>query len=134
MSYNKFQFIGNLTCDTELIEHTYGYERAILNIAVKEACVIGDVTQEKTEYFSITCLGIEVINAVACLSEGSLIFVEGRIESSSYKRVCCVDGADTNYAICFIATNVVHLDLEKFDLLGKPKYKSIEIVDDDKDW
>lgn len=105
MSHNMFQFIGNLTRDTELHNNPGGGSRAIFDIAQNRTWGKGADRQEKTEFFRIKSFGAIAESAAQYLGKGSKVFVQGRIENYQFDK----DGK-TEYGINFIAEKIDYLD------------------------
>ena len=109
MSVNRFQFSGNLTRDVELATTTGDRARARMRLAVNDAWTDSQgQRQERANYFSITVWGRDAENAAKYLGKGSLIFVEGRIESTEWEK----DG-EKRYGNDFVATQIDYIDTRK---------------------
>jgi single-strand DNA-binding protein len=91
VSLNKFQFIGNLTRDTE-VRYTPGGDAE-------------GVKQEKSNFFRVKCWGKTAENAGKYLGKGSKVFVEGRIENTEHQK----DG-QTVYGTDFVAEYIEYLE------------------------
>lgn len=106
MSHNQFQFIGNLTRDTEVVHSNSGGQRAIFDIAVNRVWRnnAGE-KQERTDFFRIKSFGSGCEAHGKYLGKGSKVFVQGRIENTKYEK----DGQDV-YGTDFIAEEVEYLD------------------------
>src|SRR5690606_18992598 len=103
--HNQFQFIGNLTRDTD-VRHGENSVRAVFDLAVNRAWrdrASGE-TQELTDFFRIKSFGGLAENAGKYLGKGSKVFVQGRIEPTKYEK----DGK-TEYGIDFIAEKIEYL-------------------------
>ncbi|EHW7386056.1 single-stranded DNA-binding protein [Escherichia coli] len=106
MSHNQFQFIGNLTRDTEVVHSDSGSQRAVFDIAVNRAWRnnAGE-KQERTDFFRIKTFGANCEAHRKYLGKGSKVFVQGRIENTKYEK----DGK-TEYGTDFIAEEIEYLD------------------------
>jgi single-strand DNA-binding protein len=103
MSLNQFQFIGNLT--REPVVHQGDKPRATIDIAVNDVWKDAEgKKQEHTNYFRLTAFGklAEVVGKN--LEKGAQIFVQGRIEATSYEK----DG-HTVYGHNFVADTIQFL-------------------------
>lgn len=105
MSHNMFQFIGNLTRDTELHSNQGGSSRAIFDVAVNRTWGKGADKQEKTDFFRIKSFGATAESAGRYLGKGSKVFVQGRIENTRFEK----DGK-TEFGTDFIAEKIDYLD------------------------
>ena len=108
MSHNQFQFIGNLTRDTD-VRHSENSVRAVFDLAVNR--VWRDRAGEKkeqTDFFRIKSFAGLAENAGKYLGKGSKVFVQGRIEPTKFKK----DG-QTEYGFDFIADVIEYLDTKE---------------------
>ncbi|WP_017161448.1 single-stranded DNA-binding protein [Xanthomonas phaseoli] len=108
MSVNKFQFIGNLTRDSQ-VRYIGNDNRAVatFDIAVNDEWrdrATGE-KREKTNYFRIKVWGTHAENAGKYLGKGSSVFVEGHIENTKHEK----DG-ETQYGQDFVADYVQYLN------------------------
>ena len=79
MSHNLFQFIGNLTRDTD-VRHSENSARAVFDLAVNRVWRnAAGAKQEQTDFFRIKSFGGLAENAGKYLGKGSKVFVQGRI-------------------------------------------------------
>ncbi|EBM5962889.1 TPA: single-stranded DNA-binding protein [Salmonella enterica subsp. enterica serovar 16:l,v:-] len=108
-SLNRFQFIGNLTKDTELRNKPEQTSLAVFDIAVngsyKEQS--GEV-KEYTDYFQIKVWGKAAENAYKYLGKGSQVFVEGTIRTTQYTV-----GEQKRYGTDYIADNIQYLNTKE---------------------
>ena len=105
MSHNLFQFIGNLTRDTD-VRHSENCARAVFDLAVNRVWRnAAGAKQEQTDFFRIKSFGGLAENAGKYLGKGSKVFVQGRIEPTKYEK----DGK-TEYGFDFIAEEIEYLD------------------------
>lgn len=108
MSHNQFQFIGNLTRDTD-VRHSENSARAVFDLAVNR--VWRDRAGEKkeqTDFFRIKSFAGLAENAGKYLGKGSKVFVQGRIEPTKFEK----DG-QTEYSFDFIADVIEYLDTKE---------------------
>ncbi|HEV2618623.1 MAG TPA: single-stranded DNA-binding protein [Acidobacteriaceae bacterium] len=106
MSLNRFQFIGNLTRDTEVRHTSNGTAAGVFDVAVTQQWRDNDGNkQEKTNFFRIKTWDKTAENAGKYLGKGSKVYVEGRIENTEYQK----DG-QTVYGTDFVAEYVQYLD------------------------
>lgn len=106
MSHNLFQFIGNLTRDTDVKHSDSGSSRAIFDLAVNRVWRnnSGD-KQEQTDFFRIKAFGGLAENAGKYLGKGSKVFVQGRVEPTKFEKE-----GKTEYGFDFIAESIEYLD------------------------
>ncbi|EPJ6947333.1 single-stranded DNA-binding protein [Escherichia coli] len=84
---NRFQFIGNLTKDTELRYTAKSTPIAIFDIAVNGSYKdqeTGEI-KEYTDFFRIKVWGKAAENAAKFLGKGSQVFVEGSMRNTQYE-------------------------------------------------
>jgi single-strand DNA-binding protein len=84
MSFAKFQFIGNLTRDTEY--NPDSDSPAILSLAIDADHMKDGVKVEATDFFRVKCFNALAVNAAKYLGKGSKIYVEGRIKPTVYEN------------------------------------------------
>ncbi len=103
---NKAIIVGRLGRDPEIRYSSQGL--AIVRLAVATSEVWMDKTsgqrQERTEWHRVTVFGKMGENCEKYLSKGREVYVEGRLQTSSYEK----DG-QTHYSTDIIATNVQFL-------------------------
>ena len=105
MSHNQFQFIGNLTRDTD-VRHSENSARAVFDLAVNR--VWRDRAGEKkeqTDFFRIKSFAGLAENAGKYLGKGSKVFVEGRIENTEHQKE-----GQTVYGTDFVAEYIEYLE------------------------
>ncbi|MBF0209581.1 MAG: single-stranded DNA-binding protein [Desulfamplus sp.] len=111
---NKVMVIGNLGADPELRYSPQGTAFANFSVATTDSW--SDKTtgekQEKTEWHKIVVFGKTAENCAKYLSKGRQVYVEGRLQTSSYEK----DG-QTHY-ITKIVADVVHFLGTKQDSIG----------------
>jgi single-strand DNA-binding protein len=107
MSHNLFQFIGNLTRDTD-VRHSENSARAVFDLAVNR------VWRDRAgEEGADRLLPHQVVSGLAenagkYLGKGSKVFVQGRIEPTKFEK----DG-QTEYGFDFIADVIEYLDTKE---------------------
>jgi len=100
---NKVMLLGNLGADPELRVTAGGQAVLKLRLATTESYLDGNNTrQERTEWHSVTLWGKRGEALAKFLAKGDRIFVEGRIQTSSYEK----DG-EKRYRTEVVATNVI---------------------------
>jgi single-strand DNA-binding protein len=105
MSISKFIFTGHLTRDAEFEQHDNS-ALSILPIAVNRIWHNKEgAKQERTDFFLIKRWGAAAQHDAAYLGKGSLVYVEGRIETTHY-----VKDDRTVYGTDFIAETVEYLN------------------------
>ena len=108
--------LGNLCADPELKVTQGGQSVLKLRLATNENYLDRDkVKQERVEYHSITLWGPRGEALSKFLAKGERIFVEGRIQTSTYEK----DG-EKRYRTEIVATNII-LNGGKKDGGAKPK-------------
>ena len=105
MSHNQFQFIGNLTRDTD-VRQSESSVRAVFDLAVNRVWRnAAGARQEQTDFFRIKSFGGLAENAGKYLGKGSKVFVQGRIEPTKFER-----NGRTEFGFDFIAEAIEYLD------------------------
>ena len=82
---NKVIIVGNLGRDPEVRYSQSGNAVCKLNIAVTERQKVGDKWEDRTEWVRCVLFGKTAENAGQYLQKGRQIYVEGRLQTSSYK-------------------------------------------------
>ncbi|EJV2235127.1 single-stranded DNA-binding protein [Escherichia coli] len=106
---NRFQFIGNLTKDTELRYTAKSTPIAFFDIAVNgsyKELETGEV-KEYTDFFRIKVWGKAAENAAKFLGKGSQVFVEGSMRNTQYES-----NGQKVYGIDYIAENIQYLNIK----------------------
>jgi len=80
---NNVKLIGNLGKDPELKNNGKG-SWCDLNIAVNERRKVGDSWEDKVEWVAVRVLGKGAENCAKYLTKGRSVFVDGRLETSSW--------------------------------------------------
>ncbi|MBO7126257.1 single-stranded DNA-binding protein [bacterium] len=82
---NKVLLIGRLGRDPEIRYSSNNTPICNFSIATSDRIRKGDSFEEKTEWHRIVVFGNQAENASKFLKKGSLIFVDGKIQSRSYQ-------------------------------------------------
>ena len=83
---NKVQIIGNLTRDVELRYSQSGVPVANMSIATNEKYTDRDGNKvEKAEFHRVTCFQRTAENCANYLAKGSLVFVEGSLQTRKWQ-------------------------------------------------
>lgn len=82
---NKVMLIGRLGRDPEIRYSSNNTPICNFSIATSERVKKGDNFEEKTEWHRIVVFGNQAENASKFLKKGSLVFVDGRIQSRTYQ-------------------------------------------------
>jgi single-strand DNA-binding protein len=100
---NRVMLLGNLGADPELKVTSGGQSVLKLRLATTESYLDKNNTrQERTEWHSVTLWGKRGEALSKFLGKGERIFVEGRLQTSSYEK----DG-EKRYRTEVIATNII---------------------------
>src|SRR6185295_7696643 len=100
---NRVLLLGNLGSDPELKMTQGGQAVLKLRLATTETYLDRNQTrQERTEWHSVTLWGKRGEALAKFLHKGERIFVEGRVQTSSYEK----DG-EKRYRTEIVATNVI---------------------------
>jgi single-strand DNA-binding protein len=100
---NRVMLLGNLGADPELKVTQGGQALLKLRLATTETYLDKNNTrQERTEWHSVTMWGKRGEALAKFLTKGERIFVEGRLQTSSYEK----DG-EKRYRTEIIATNLI---------------------------
>lgn len=100
---NKVMLLGNLGADPELRVTPSGQSILKLRLATTESYLDkGGTRQERTEWHRITVWGKRGEALSKILGKGSTIFVEGRIQTSSYEK-----NGEKRYSTDIVATNII---------------------------
>src|SRR6476646_1529099 len=100
---NRVMLLGNLGADPELRVTPGGQAVLKLRLATTENYLDRNNTrQERTEWHSVTVWGKRGEALAKFLTKGERVFVEGRIQTSSYEK----DG-EKRYRTEIVATNII---------------------------
>ena len=100
---NRVMLLGNLGADPELRVTPGGQAVLKLRLATNESYVDrNNVRQERTEWHRVTVWGRRAEGLGKILQKGDSLFVEGRIQTSSYEK-----NGEKRYSTEIIANNIV---------------------------
>jgi single-strand DNA-binding protein len=100
---NKVLLLGNLGADPELRVTPSGQSILKLRLATTESYLDkSNVRQERTEWHRVTIWGKRGEALAKILAKGSTIFIEGRIQTSSYEK-----NGEKRYSTDIIANNII---------------------------
>lgn len=103
---NKVMLIGNLGRDPEIRYSQQGL--AVVNFSIATSEQWTDKTsgekQEKTEWHNIVVFGKQAETCEKYLSKGSQIYIEGRLQTSTYEKE-----GQTHYMTKIVASNFLFL-------------------------
>jgi len=100
---NRVMLLGNLGADPELRVTPGGQAVLKLRLATNETYLDrNNVRQERTEWHRITIWGRRAEALGKILQKGDMLFVEGRIQTSSYEK-----NGEKRYSTEVVANNVV---------------------------
>lgn len=104
---NNVTIVGNLGHDPEVRYGTSGNAYSQIRLAVTEQVKVkgGEGYEDKTEWVRITIFGKTAENVAQYMSKGRQMYVEGRLETSTYEKE-----GQTHYATDVIARRVVFLE------------------------
>lgn len=84
-SLNKVMLLGRLGRDPEKKYTGSGIAVCNFSLATSESVKKGTGYEEKTEWHKIIVFGNQAENVTKFVKKGSLVFIEGRIQSRSYQ-------------------------------------------------
>jgi single-strand DNA-binding protein len=100
---NKVMLLGNLGADPELRVTPGGQAILKLRLATTESYLDRNNTrQERTDWHSVTVWGKRGEALAKILAKGSSLFVEGRIQTSSYEK-----NGEKRYRTDIVANNII---------------------------
>lgn len=100
---NKVMLLGNLGADPEFRVAQNGEGVLKLRLATTDSFLDRNNTrQERTEWHSVVMFGKRAEPLAKMLQKGERIFIEGRIQTSSYEK-----NGEKRYRTDVVATNVV---------------------------
>jgi single-strand DNA-binding protein len=100
---NRVMLLGNLGADPELKVTPGGQAVLKLRLATTETYLDrNQVRQERTEWHRITLWGKRGEALAKFLAKGDRIFVEGRLQTSSYEK-----NGEKRYSTEVVATNII---------------------------
>jgi single-strand DNA-binding protein len=102
---NRVMLLGNLGADPELRMTAGGQAVLKLRLATSETYLDRNkVRQERTDWHSVVIWGKRAEALGKILNKGSRLFIEGRIQTSSYEAK---DGTGKRYKTEIVANNVI---------------------------
>ena len=100
---NRVQLLGNLTADTELRSTGSGQAVLKIRLATNESYLDSNrQKKERVDYHQIVVWGKRAEALSRIMAKGDRIFVEGRIQTSSYEK----DGVK-HYRTEIVANNII---------------------------
>ncbi len=100
---NRVMLLGNLGADPELRVTPGGQAVLKLRLATNESYLDrNNVRQERTEWHRVTVWGRRAEALGKILTKGDLLFVEGRLQTSSYEK-----NGEKRYSTEVVANNIV---------------------------
>lgn len=108
-SLNKVMILGRLGRDPEKKYTTSGIAVCNFSVATSESVKKGTSFEEKTEWHKIIVFGNQAETVSKYVKKGSLVFIEGRIQSRSYQDK---EGHE-KYITEIIANSVRFLDMKE---------------------
>jgi single-strand DNA-binding protein len=100
---NRVMLLGNLGADPELRVTAGGQAVLKLRLATNESYLDrNNVRQERTEWHRVTVWGRRAEALGKILQKGDSLFVEGRIQTSSYEK-----NGEKRYSTEVVATNIL---------------------------
>ena len=107
-SLNKVMLLGRLGRDPEKKYTNSGVAVCNFSLATSESVKQGNSWEDKTEWHKIVVFGNQAENVSKFVKKGSLVFVEGRIQSRSYQDK---DGNE-KYVTEIVANLIRFLDMK----------------------
>ena len=114
---NKVMLIGRLGRDPEIRYSSNNTPICNFSLATSERIRKGDNFEEKTEWHRIVVFGNQAENASKFLKKGSLVFVDGKIQSRTYQDK---DGNERS-VFEIIANSLNFLDSKENSYSGQPE-------------
>src|SRR5580692_12826159 len=100
---NRVMLVGNLGADPELRVTPSGQSILKLRLATTETYLDkSNVRQERTEWHRVTVWGRRAEALGKLLTKGDSLFVEGRLQTSSYEK-----NGEKRYSTEVVATNII---------------------------
>jgi single-strand DNA-binding protein len=126
-SFNKVLLMGNLTRDPELRFTSNGSALAKFGLAVNRKYKAGEEWKEEVCFVDITVWGKQAENCAEYLSKGRPVFIEGRLQFSSWETD---DGQKRNKLE--VVANTVQFLGGRSEGMGKPNMEAEDVpVKDD---
>lgn len=114
---NKVMLIGRLGRDPEIRYSSNNTPICNFSLATSDRIRKGDTFEEKTEWHRIVVFGNQAENASKFLKKGSLVFVDGKIQSRNYQDK---DGNERT-VVEIIANSLNFLDPKDNSFNGQPE-------------
>ena len=114
---NKVMLIGRLGRDPEIRYSANNTPICNFSLATSDRIRKGDNFEEKTEWHRIVVFGNQAENASKFLKKGSLVFVDGKIQSRTYQDK---DGNERT-VVEIIANSLNFLDPKENSFNGQPE-------------
>ena len=114
---NKVMLIGRLGRDPEIRYSSNNTPICNFSLATSERIRKGDTFEEKTEWHRIVVFGNQAENASKFLKKGSLVFVDGKIQSRTYQDK---EGNERN-VFEIVANSLNFLDSKENSYAGQPE-------------
>ena len=127
MSVNKVFLVGRLGKDPELRYANSGIAIVNFSLATSERIKKGENWEDKTEWHNIVIFGKQAENCEKFLQKGAQVFIEGKIQTSSWENT----EGERKYKTEIIANNVRFLDSKNNENLQKNKPENNEEEGDD---
>ncbi|MGI6393303.1 MAG: single-stranded DNA-binding protein [bacterium] len=108
-SLNKVLLLGRLGRDPEKKYTNSGIAVCNFSMATSESVRKGSGYEEKTEWHRIVAFGNQAENVARFVKKGSLVFVEGRIQSRSYQD----KEGNERYVTEIISNSIRFLDMKE---------------------
>ena len=85
MADNSVTLVGNITRDPELRYTQGGRATASFGLAVSRRYQVNNEWQEQTSFFNVVAWGTLGENTAACITKGTRVVVNGRLEQRSWE-------------------------------------------------
>jgi single-strand DNA-binding protein len=105
-SLNKVQLIGHLGRDPETRTTTNGNKVCQFSLAVTRRWKTANENKEATDWFNVTAWGRLGEIGQQYLKKGSLVYIEGRLQTDKYED----KGGETKYFTKVVASTLQFLD------------------------
>ncbi|MEE8205936.1 MAG: single-stranded DNA-binding protein [Nitrospinaceae bacterium] len=126
-SFNKVLLMGNLTRDPELRFTSNGSALAKFGLAVNRKYKAGEEWKEEVCFVDITVWGKQAENCAEYLSKGRPVFIEGRLQFSSWET----DDGQKRNKLEVVANTVQFLGQSGGDKPGmQPDREDVPVKDD----
>lgn len=119
---NKVMLIGRLGRDPEIRYSSNNTPICNFSLATSERIRKGDSFEEKTEWHRIVVFGNQAENASKFLKKGSLVFVDGKIQSRTYQDK---DGNERN-VFEIVANSLNFLDPKDSGMPAERTYQNTQ--------